>query len=70
LIEAAKRGLDLSVGCELAAFGLRETFEYIRQVRRIDRLGLAFVSRHSQHGARNLILRIGRQATYRFEGLF
>jgi hypothetical protein len=44
LIEAAKRGFDLGIRCELAALCLSETFENIGEVSGVNRLGLPCIA--------------------------
>src|SRR5262249_13721917 len=69
-IEAAEGGFDLCIAGELAALGLGEAFEHGRKMRRVDLLGLAAACSELQHGAGDLVLAVGGQATHGLECLF
>lgn len=70
LVEAAERGFDFCVGCELTAFGLGETFQHVGEMCRINFFGFAVVAGKAQHRERDLVLTVRRQPSHRFQGFF
>jgi hypothetical protein len=54
----------------LASFGLRDTLQHSRKMRRINLLWLSLPTAQGQHGERDLILIVGRQPPHSFEGFF
>jgi hypothetical protein len=54
----------------LASFGLRDTLQHSRKMRRINLLWLSLPTAQGQHGERDLILIVGRQPPHRFKGFF
>src|SRR6266702_8165956 len=65
-----ERGFDLGIGRELAALGLRKPFQHGGKMRRIDLLWLSLMAAEGQHGERNFILAVRRQAPHGFQGFF
>ena len=55
---------------ELAAPGLRKPFQHGGKVRGIDLLWLALMVAEGQHGERDFILAVRRQAPHGFQGFF
>jgi hypothetical protein len=70
LLEATERGLDLGIGCELAALGLRKPLQHGRKMRGIDLLRLSHMAAKGQHGERDFILTVRRQTSHGFQGFF
>ncbi|MGQ0685078.1 hypothetical protein [Bradyrhizobium sp.] len=66
-LEAAECGFDLGVAREMAAPGLSKSLQHSRKMRGIDFLRIA---RIAQHGERDVVLAIRRQAANRFQRLF
>jgi hypothetical protein len=58
LLEAAERGFDLGIGCELAALGLPKPFQHGGKMRGIDLLRLSLMAAESKHGERDFILTV------------
>jgi hypothetical protein len=56
---ATKRGFDLVIGGELAAFRLSKAFQHGGQMRRIDGLRLSLVPGQGEHGMCDFVLAAG-----------
>ena len=70
MLKATERGFDLGIGCELAALGLRKPFQHGGKMRGINLLWLSLMAAESQHGERDFILAVRRQAPHGFQGFF
>jgi hypothetical protein len=69
-IKATKRRFNLRITGKLSALRLGQTFQYGRQMSRIDIFGLAVAFGKLQHGARDFVLDVSRQPRYRFKRPF
>lgn len=66
-VKAAQRRFNLFVTSKLTAARLRKTFQNCRQIVGVYDFGFTVISRKIEHSARNLILAVCRQLTYRFK---
>ena len=62
MLKATECGFDLGIGCELAELGLRKPFQHGGKMRGINLLWLPLMAAESQHGERDFILAVRRQA--------
>jgi hypothetical protein len=69
-IEAAERSFNLGGIRKFASLGLRQSFQNGGQMSRIDRFRLSLALGEMEHGARDLVLALCRQAAHSFKGLF
>jgi hypothetical protein len=70
MLKATERCFDLGIGCELAALSLRKTFQDGGKMCGINLLWLSLMAAESQHGERDFILAVRRQAPHGFQGFF